>query len=65
MNFLDCFDCTSPEELILMSTAFSIAISKDLSSDQLSSLGNFIQAVGQNVETIGAQRQLNENNCKK
>lgn len=63
MNFLDCFDCICPDELILISTSIAIAITKELDINQANSLGNFFQALGQNIETMAAQKNLNNNNC--
>lgn len=60
---MEWYDCTDPEELVLIATAVSIGMSKNLTSNQINSLGNFFEMVGQNLLTIAAQRVLYENKC--
>lgn len=60
---MEWYDCTDPEELVLIATAISIGLSKNLTTNQVNSLGNFLEMVGQNLLTIAAQRVLYENKC--
>ena len=60
---MELYDCTDPEELVLIATAISIGLSKNLTTNQVNSLGNFLEMVGQNLLTIAAQRVLYENKC--
>ena len=60
---MEWYDCTDPEQLVLIATAVSIGMSKNLTSNQINSLGNFFEMVGQNLLTIAAQRVLYENKC--
>lgn len=62
---MEWYDCTDPEELVLIATAVSIAISKNLTTNQVNSIGNFFEMLGQNMLTIAAQRVLYENKCVK
>ena len=47
-------DCTG-NSIVLLSSAISIILAKDLNSDEQNLLGNFLQAVGQNLEIISSQ----------
>ena len=60
---MEWYDCTDPEQLVLIATAVSIGMSKNLTNNQINSLGNFFEMVGQNLLTIAAQRVLYENKC--
>ena len=60
---MEWYDCTDPEELVLIATAMAIGISKNLTTNEVNSLGNFLEMVGQNLLTIAAQRVLYENRC--
>lgn len=62
---MEWYDCTDPEELVLIAAAMGIGISKNLTSNQINSLGNFFEMLGQNMLTIAAQRVLYENKCAK
>ena len=62
---MEWYDCTDPEELVLIATAMAIGISKNLTTNQVNSLGNFFQMLGQNMLTIAAQKVLYENKCIK
>lgn len=63
MDLLDCFNCLCPEELVLISTSLALVLTKKLNANQANSLGNFFQALGQNIETIAAQKTLNKSDC--
>ena len=60
---MEWYDCTDPEELVLIAAAVGIAMSKNLTINQINSLGNFFEMLGQNMLTIAAQRQLVQNKC--
>ena len=60
---MEWYDCTEPEELVLIATAMSIGMAKKLTTNQVNSLGNFLEMVGQNLLTIASQRVLYENKC--
>ena len=60
---MEWYDCTYPEQLVLIATAMSIGIAKNLTTNEVNSLGNFLEMVGQNLLTIAAQRVLYENKC--
>lgn len=61
---MDCLNCASPEELVVLSSAAAIAIAKDLDADELSSLGAFFTTLGDNLSLIASQRGLNDSHCK-
>lgn len=65
MDFFDFFDCICPEELVLIITSIAIAITKGLTVNQANALGNFLQALGQNIEAIATQKLLNDDSCNK
>jgi len=50
----------SPEELVTFITAFSIAISKDKSEDELGVLASIFSQIGDTIATIVAQREILE-----
>lgn len=60
MDFIEWFRCQKPEELVLLSTTLSIAISKGLTVNELNAIGNFLEAIAENVFLITSQRLLNE-----
>ncbi len=60
---MEWYDCTDPEELVLIATAMAIGLSKNLTTNQVNSLGNFLEMVGQDMLTIASQRVLYDNKC--
>lgn len=62
-----CKSSINGNEIILYATIASIIISKDLNSQELNLLGNFFQAVGQNLEVLSAYlnnpNSLNNSEC--
>lgn len=50
----------SPDELVALSSIISIALAKDLTTDEVNALGNFLSSIGQNLSTIATQREFNE-----
>lgn len=60
---MDLFCDISPDEMVLLASAIAVAISKDLDSGELNTLGNFIMTIGQNLSTIAGQKEFLEN-CK-
>jgi hypothetical protein len=55
MSDLSCLTNMPPNQLILFNAILSIAISEDLSADDLNTLGNFIVALGSLLLTKAAQ----------
>lgn len=51
------FECTSPEELMVLASTVAIAISEDRDVDDLNVLGNFVVAVGSLMLTFAAQKE--------
>lgn len=49
---MDCLNKLSREELVLLAATVAIAIGKGKTSDELDLLGNFLSAVGQNLNTM-------------
>lgn len=54
MTFLDNL---SPKDLILLTNAITISLSKDKTPDELNVLGNFIVGVGCLMLTVASQQQ--------
>lgn len=44
-------------ELVSLASILAILISQDLSVDEMSTLGNFFQALGTNLDTIAASKE--------
>lgn len=53
MNYLNC---ASPEELVLLSSTVAIALSKELDTDELATLGAFLTTLGDNLALIAGQQ---------
>ncbi len=49
-------------EIIIYATIASLIISKDLNINELNILGNFFEAVGQNLLTLAAYKSSSPNN---
>ena len=60
---MEWYDCTDPEQMIIIAAVISIGMSKNMTTVELNSFGNFLETVGQNMLTIAAQRVLYENKC--
>jgi len=54
---LTIIDNLSPEDLLILTNAITISLSKDKSSDEINVLGNFIVGIGCLMLTIAAQQQ--------
>ena len=52
-----------PEELVALIATMSIAISKDLSNEQLNILSAAFILLGDNLDMIAVQREVIENRC--
>ncbi|MBU3206589.1 hypothetical protein KPL33_06325 [Clostridium algidicarnis] len=50
-------NCLSPDDLIILSAAISIELSKGKTADELNVLGNLIVAIGSLLLTSAAQNQ--------
>ncbi|MBU3219022.1 MULTISPECIES: hypothetical protein [Clostridium] len=50
-------NCLSPDDLIILSAAISVELSKGKTADELNVLGNLIVAVGSLLLTSAAQKQ--------
>lgn len=50
--FMDCLNKLSRDELVLLAATVAIAIGKGKTKEELDLLGNFISAVGQNLNTM-------------
>ena len=50
-------NCLSPDDLIILSTAISIELSRGKTADELNVLGNFLVAIGSLLLTSAAQMQ--------
>ena len=55
-----CIDNLSPEDLLVLTNAIAITLTKDKNSDQINVLGNFIVGIGCLLLTVAAQQQLLE-----
>lgn len=49
---IDFLDSLSGAELVALSSILAIAISQELSPDEIDTLGNFLSALGSNLSTI-------------
>lgn len=58
MDFFNLSGC----ELVALAAVLSVSISKDLSPDEIDTLGNFFSALGSNLSTI-ATAQSNDSDC--
>lgn len=58
MSFFDL----PPRTLIIIGTLISLSISEELNYQQQNALGNFLQLIGQALETTSAQNSLQTNN---
>ena len=54
MTFLDNL---SPEDLLVLTNAITISLSKDKTADELNVLGNFIVGIGCLMLTVASQQQ--------
>lgn len=54
MTFLDNL---SPEDLLILTNAITLSLSKDKTADELNVLGNFIVGVGCLMLTVASQQQ--------
>ena len=50
-----------PDTLVLLSSIFSITVSKNLNNDQINVLGNVFAQIGASLLTKGAQQQSIQN----
>ena len=50
-------DNLSPEDLLILTNAITLSLSKDKTADELNVLGNFIVGVGCLMLTVAAQQQ--------
>ena len=50
-------DNLSPEDLLVLTNAITISLSKDKTADELNVLGNFIVGVGCLILTVASQQQ--------
>lgn len=53
----------SPSDLVILSSLFAIIIAKYFNSDEQAVIGNFIQAIGENIDLISSQIEL-KNACE-
>ncbi len=60
---MEWFNCTDPEQMLIIAAIIAIGISKNLSIDEINGIGNFLQLVGGNLITIATQRALNQEYC--
>ncbi len=51
----------TPEQIVMLSAAVALAITEDMSNDDMNTLGNFIASVGANILTRAAQAQNIQN----
>lgn len=49
---MDCLNKLNREELILLASTFAISIGKGKTREELDLIGNFLSAVGQNLNTM-------------
>lgn len=49
-------------ELAVLASTVGLLLSQGINSNQINSLGNFLEGVGQIMLIIGSQEQLRENN---
>lgn len=54
---LTFIDNLSPEDLLILTNAITVSLSKDKTPDELNVLGNFIVGIGCLMLTIAAQQQ--------
>jgi hypothetical protein len=54
MTFIDSF---SPEDLLILTNAIAISLSKNKTADEINVLGNFIVGIGCLMLTIASQQQ--------
>lgn len=54
MTFLDNL---SPEDLLILTNAITLSLSKDKTADELNVLGNFVVGVGCLMLTVASQQQ--------
>lgn len=52
--------CCPGDDLVLLAALIAMSLSRDLDTDTLNILGCFYSALGQNISTIAAKRQLCE-----
>jgi hypothetical protein len=57
---LTFLDDLSPEDLLILTNAITISLSKDKSVDEINVLGNFIVGIGCLMLTIASQQQFIE-----
>ena len=53
-----CLDNLSPEDLLLLSNALAISLSKDKDANEINALGNFLVGIGSLMFIIASQQQL-------
>jgi len=54
---LTFLDNLSPEDLLILTNAITLSLSKDKTADELNVLGNFIVGIGCLMLTVAAQQQ--------
>lgn len=60
---MEWYDCADSDEMVVLAATIAITIAKDLSNNEINSLGNFLEMIGQNLEFISSQRVLKQNKC--
>lgn len=60
---MEWYDCADSDEMVVLAATISITLAKELTTNEINSLGNFIQMIGQNLEFIASQRVLKQNKC--
>lgn len=52
--------CSSGNDLVLLASSIAIAISQNLSPEEINILSNFFSALGSNLGILAAQRETGE-----
>lgn len=63
-NYADFLYGLSGNELAILSAIIGYALSQNINAEQMNSLGNFFEAIGQIMLCNGAQEQLKGNRRK-
>lgn len=64
-NYADFLNHLTPNELAVIASLVGIYLSQGLTANQQNAIGNFLEAIGQIIQCIGAQQQnLEENKTK-
>ncbi|GAA0077044.1 hypothetical protein UT300005_14220 [Clostridium sp. CTA-5] len=54
---MTCLDNLSPEDLLILTNAIAISLSKNKTADEINVLGNFIVGIGCLMLTVASQQQ--------